>query len=418
MQKTNMVKTVIMLWCKTDSGTHPNGSMKTYGLGDLLRGTIYLHQMSVEFGFEFIVDTSLHPISQYLIMNTHDHKEYVSANLNKIQIINCDEPDKFKPLYDASLQCSEPLLICTNMFCNDELSTDCKHFMQKLLVPNAPFKQYINQQNALYQISSTYSIMHIRLGDDEFFRNKAGNASNTRNINQAIQVINKYIEPSDILMSNSFRLKQQLKLLNSNIPMFNTRPLHLGELSTMFRENIAESLRETLYEFIILMNASKIKTYSVYEWVSGFVKFAALIYDIPLVDLKRQPFIPRKESHVVIVSVSASSMMFPNRSTNTTNQPNQTQTNTTIATTVTTATTQTTQTNQTNQINQINQIKQPTIPHLNISESTPINPINILDDLIQTKPRVKFNNSNNESYNANAFNTSNQTKNMTFGLKF
>lgn len=309
-----MQKTVIMVWCKTDSGTHPNGSVKTYGLGDLLRGTIYLHQMSVQLGFNLVVDMRMHPISQHLIVNKHDYAEYVNANMNKIQIIHCHEPDKFKSIYIASLKDPEPLLICTNMFCNDELSTDCKQFMRKLLTPNESFKNYISQQNALYEVSSPYSIIHIRLGDDEFFKDKTMNGSNIKNMNDAIHIIKKYIEPNDILMSNSFRLKQQLKSLNANITMFNTRPLHLGELSTMFHENMAESIKETLYEFTTLMNASKIKTYSVYEWVSGFVKFAGLICDIPLTDLK--------QSSIPHVLFSSPSMMFPNHLKIVTNKNN------------------------------------------------------------------------------------------------
>ena len=134
-----MQKTVIMVWLKTDSGTHSNGSIKTYGLGDLLRGTIYLHQMSVHFGFKFVVDLRLHPISQHLIVNEHDHMEYVNANVNKMQIVNCHEPYKFDIVYNASLRNDDPLLICTNMFCNDLLSDECKLFMKTLLTPNEPF---------------------------------------------------------------------------------------------------------------------------------------------------------------------------------------------------------------------------------------------------------------------------------------
>ena len=70
--------------------------------------------------------------------------------------------------------------------------------------------------------------------------------------------------------------------------MLNTRPLHLGALSTLFKDDISESFKETLYEFFTLNTASKIKTCSVYGWVSGFVKFSSLIYDVPLVDLKTQ----------------------------------------------------------------------------------------------------------------------------------
>lgn len=279
-----MQKTVIMVWSKTDSGTHSNGSIKTYGFGDLLRGTIYLHQQSVDFGFNFIVDIRLHPISKCLIMKKHDHMEYVNANMNKIQIVNCHEPYKFNIVYNASLRNDEPLLICTNMFCNNELSMDCKQFMRKLLTQNESFKNYISQQNALYNVSSPYSIMHIRLGDDEFFENKTANVSN---IAAATKLIKEHAVPTDILMSNSFRLKEYVRSLNVNVTMFNTRPVHLGELSTMFRNNIADSFKETLYEFFTLGNASEIKTYSVYEWVSGFVKFASVIYDIPLIDLKQ-----------------------------------------------------------------------------------------------------------------------------------
>ncbi len=279
-----MQKTVIMVWLKTDSGTHSNGSIKTYGLGDLLRGTIYLHQMSVHFGFKFVVDLRLHPISQHLIVNEHDHMEYVNANVNKMQIVNCHEPYKFDIVYNASLRNDDPLLICTNMFCNDLLSDECKLFMKTLLTPNEPFSTYINQKNALYNVSSPHSIIHIRLGDDEFFENKT---ANVHNIAAATKLIKEHAVPTDILMSNSFRFKEYVRSLNVNVTMFNTRPVHLGELSTIFRKNIADSFKETLYEFFTLGNASEIKTYSVYEWVSGFVKFASIIYDIPLIDLKQ-----------------------------------------------------------------------------------------------------------------------------------
>jgi hypothetical protein len=279
-----MSKTVIMIWSKTDSGTHPNGSIKTYGLGDLLRGTIFLHQMSVRLGFNLVVDLSMHPISKHLIVTNHAHAQYVNANIHKTHIVNCHELNNFNVIYKESLGTAEPLLICTNMFCNESLSVECKQFMKTLLTPNEPFANYMIQQNAAYDVSLPYSIMHIRLGDDEFFENKPVNNSNT---NVAITMIKQHAMPGDILMSNSHRFKERVKSLHGiTIAMFNTRPLHLGELSTMFRNNVADSFKETLYEFFALGNASAIKTYSVYDWVSGFVKFAGLIYDVPVIDLK------------------------------------------------------------------------------------------------------------------------------------
>jgi hypothetical protein len=283
-----MSNTVIMVWIKTDSGTHPNGSIKTYGLGDLLRGTIYLHQMSVRLGFNFIVDFSMNPISKHLIVHQHEHSQYVNENIKKTHIVHCHEPNKFDVIYQASLMNPDPLLICTNMFCDEPLSAECKQYMKTLLTPNAYFSTYLSKQNALHNVSSPYSIMHIRLHDDEFFNNKSVNNSN---MNDAIKIMNRHTVPGDILMSNSYRFKEQVKSLRGHgrtaIAMLNTHPLHLGELSTMFHDNIAKSFKETLYEFFVLVNASSIKTYSVYDWVSGFVKFASVIYDVPLIDLKQ-----------------------------------------------------------------------------------------------------------------------------------
>jgi hypothetical protein len=180
---------------------------------------------------------------------------------------------------------SDPLLICTNMFCNENLSSECKNFMKHLLTPNKNFSEYLNEKNKSYTIlSSPYSIMHFRLGDDEFFTK---NQTDESKLSETMNLLKKYAEPSDILMTDSFRFKQYLNTHKINIAMFNTRPLHLGEFSTMFTE-VAASFKETLYEFFTLSTASKIKTHSVYDWVSGFVKFSSLIYDVPLIDLKIQ----------------------------------------------------------------------------------------------------------------------------------
>ena len=279
-----MKKTVIMVWSKTDSGMHPNGCIKTYGLGDILRGTIFLYQMSVKFGFNFIVDIRPHPISQHLIVNKHSLMEYVDANMNNIKIINCDEPaDKFHYIYNASLHISDPLLICTNMFCNENLSSDCKHFMKQLLTPNKNFSEYLNEKTRSYSIlSSPYSIIHFRLGDSEFLTK---NQTDGSTLNETVNILKKYAESTDILMTDSFRFKQYLVDNKIDVAMFNTRPLHVGEFLTVFTE-VGDSFKETLYEFFTLSTASKIKTHSVYGWISGFVKFSSLIYDVPLTNLK------------------------------------------------------------------------------------------------------------------------------------
>lgn len=240
--------------------------------------------MSVKYGFKFIVDIQLHPISQHLIIRAHEHVKYVNENANKIQIMD-QFPPLFYPIYTASLSNPEPLLICTNAYCDDNISMECKQFMKTLLTPNERFINYMHEQNALHNVLAPYSILHIRLSDNEFTEtNEPEINADPFSINDATQIVRVHAEPSDIFMSNSFRLKQHLKSENVNVTTFATRPVHFRKVST-FDE--ADSFKETLYEFFTLTTASKIKTYSAYIWMSGFVKFAGLIYDIPVIDLKK-----------------------------------------------------------------------------------------------------------------------------------
>ena len=47
-------------------------------------------------------------------------------------------------------------------------------------------------------------------------------------------------------------------------------------------------IRDTLIEFFLLKNANKITTYSIYDWVSGFVNWISKIYDIQLLSIKNK----------------------------------------------------------------------------------------------------------------------------------
>ena len=152
--------------------------------------------------------------------------------------------------------------------------------MKQLLTPNEGFKSYISEKNKLHGLSCEHphSIVHFRIGDDEFYEK----SNNFSKMNDAMNMIKKYANRYDILLTDSFRFKQFLTTNDFNIKMFDIRPIHLGSLSTLFADDISESFKETL------CTASKIKTYSVYYWVSGFVKFSSMIYDVPLIDLKQQ----------------------------------------------------------------------------------------------------------------------------------
>jgi hypothetical protein len=77
-------------------------------------------------------------------------------------------------------------------------------------------------------------------------------------------------------MSDSEQFKQYVKFTNNNIKLLNTKTAHLGY------EQHSDNIRDTLLEFFIITKAQKIKTFSVYGHLSGFVNIVNQVYDVPI----------------------------------------------------------------------------------------------------------------------------------------
>jgi len=58
--------------------------------------------------------------------------------------------------------------------------------------------------------------------------------------------------------------------------MFDNNICHLG------RSKYVDAIKDTLFELFLLISASKIKSYTVYGWSSGYTKIISFIYNIPL----------------------------------------------------------------------------------------------------------------------------------------
>ena len=114
-----MTGVVIMVWMQNLNA----------GLGDMLRGTVYLHQLSQQMKFKLIVDTQLHPVSHMLSSHPHEYSNYVIENQSKI--INAINLDANNPLIVNSIQTHlkqannpDPILITTNYMDRPTCLTD------------------------------------------------------------------------------------------------------------------------------------------------------------------------------------------------------------------------------------------------------------------------------------------------------
>jgi hypothetical protein len=271
-----MSNIVIMVWMK-----HLNA-----GFGDMLRGTIYLYKLSQQLKFKLIVDTQLHPVSNFLISQPHEYSDYVIQNKSKIiHTINAQQADSIvNQIRDHGLSCNpNPILITTNYSDNHgPPSAECKQFMRSMLIPNDEFKTYFNDMCVAFKIPKHYSIMHFRVGDDDLMSHK----SVRENYHKLINIVNENIAttPNLHIIADSAMFKQYLKtklhpkIINRVIP---TNPIHLSHPNA----NV-ETIKETLFDFMLLTNARIIKTHSTYGWISGFVQWVSHIFNVPLINLK------------------------------------------------------------------------------------------------------------------------------------
>lgn len=259
------MKTIIQVFTNVCINMPQNNINNYWGLGDMIRGTIKLYQFCKERNYNFIVDLHLHSISKYLIIENNPYQELIKDNKNNIEHVGNIEN------YIDMKESTEIIYFFTNCECDLNITSDAKEFIKKLLTTNDEFNLYFNSK--INEIPhNNYNIIHFRLGDDELVRKIIKDYSEYYNI------LLKNKEDNDILISDSIIFKNNIKE-KYNIFLFNTNPQHIGY------EKNSDCLKDTLFEFLLMKNAMKIKTYSYYGWISGFTFWISKIYDIPLVNM-------------------------------------------------------------------------------------------------------------------------------------
>ena len=267
-----------------------------WGLGDLIRGSIKLYQYSQIMRFNYYVDISLHPISKYLINSDHQYKQLVHDNKDNIEYYYID---KLKDPLKNKLKGDDDVILLTT---NDKIAEtlpitdDCKEFILNIFTPKPEFKLYFdNYIINILKLKPDYTICHFRLGDYAVLNN----------IDDIENLLNKYITndyisvENDILLTDNKILKKYV--LDNNIMVTpNTKIRHVGKESeddenydcdedsnTNSNDGNCDGTRDTLVDFFLLLNCKGIKTYTAYQWVSGFVFWSSILKDIPLTILNK-----------------------------------------------------------------------------------------------------------------------------------
>ena len=270
--------TIIQVWTQNAQRLYNDDPdfITFVGLGDLIRGSIGLYRLSKKLGCDFIIDFSLHPISNFLQIKKHKFSHLISKEKT---IYAVDWPRVMPYIYEK-FQNADYAIFATNgcLELYDEPATlDLQNFIKDILIPNNEFQLYIDMQLNKLPFKS-YNILHFRLGDNEFKKRIIIDT-----YKKAISIFNKTYDKNSntILLSDSNILKQLVKQ-ESNIFMYLDNIAHIGGHTDL------NAIKFTLFEFFLLIKADSIKTYTDHWWISGFVKVASYIYNIPLIEIKNE----------------------------------------------------------------------------------------------------------------------------------
>lgn len=260
-----------------------------HGIGDLLRGTNCLYKLSKELNFNLIIDIRHHKVSSYIQSNLNPYMKLIDNEVNNIPFIF-----KFKTLknYIDSNKDKKIVYVTTNSIYNDEinvikkfdpnyLSSNEKEFMTNFFIPKGKLK--INLEQTFSRLLN-FKIIHFRLNDCYNFI-KYDNETNiivNDIFSELEKIFIKNYEKDDILLTNNLLFKKYLKS-KYDCNTFDTVVHHLGIIE---ENNVDKIVYDNLFEFFIQSKATVIKTYSDYNWISGFVYWISIVNNINLINIK------------------------------------------------------------------------------------------------------------------------------------
>jgi hypothetical protein len=270
-----MKKTIIHVWTQEFLELDGSKSKEFFGFGDLIRCSIELYKLCKCMNYNFILDISLHPISQFYNEYKHEYSELISQNKDKIYHIHSYNmlkyiSTKIKEKDVLYFICNFGSTIEDSKFGETEIQTrERTDYFKNIFTPNQEFMNYINE-NFKDILNTEYNILHYRFEDNYLLNKCQDNFDKFYN-----HVINNYND-NYIFICDSTEFKKYIKNKNKNIKLIDNEVCHIGKCKNK------ELLKYTLSELYIVSKSKYIKSFSVYGWISGFTNNVSKLYDIQL----------------------------------------------------------------------------------------------------------------------------------------
>lgn len=287
------------------------------GVGDFLKGSVYLHKLCKKHNIPMLIDWSLHPINKYISGSSKCkyNKNYIldieelsfkSRNDSKTIIDNIF--DQIKTTNDTNVNVvvsSFYLDIDINQntiaqILNYPIVYDTKKLLQDHLIVSEDIKKL--HQKILKD--KTYSVIQFRLGDNHtlpeiaqqelpnYIKDNYNLKSFNHDYDYLYYLIQKQIRFNNysniVILSDSNDFKEYVKNQKNKkivVTHYNSRHCQptpgLLKFSHYINTPSAKNIKHTALDVYTLINSKKNISYSAYGWGSGFSIWPSKVFDIP-----------------------------------------------------------------------------------------------------------------------------------------
>ena len=245
--------------------------MSHVGLGDNIRGLIFMKQVQEHHDFELYVDFNSYPIEPFLLytneipnpdlthcfpaMDNKMHHQEVIHFIQHFSHLNCIQiTTNWKPYMNVS----EPI----------------KQYIRNFLSLKPKYEEYLNQK--LSQLPPQYNLFHYRFGDEHICQ------KDQLNIEYYNHLLH-YKKENTVLISDSLLFKEKCKDI---VHVFLNDPIHTTSNPNHKQINMDALILDTICDFYLIKHATALYSYSCLPWLSNFVQWTSIVYNIPLYDLR------------------------------------------------------------------------------------------------------------------------------------
>lgn len=273
--ETSYPKTIYLIW-RNMAPIDGNATIQA-GFGDKVRGAISLYQYcrthKVNLKIDIHQDTSRYFLKLPIIETKYDNKEL-------LDIIAVD-PKVLIDQFDSLLK-EKDAIYCGCTAFPTEMTAEDKSFGKYLLQLKPEFKKEVDATVA--HLPNDYGIKHYRFRD-EIYSHDMDMSNNL--FSQCFDNLKNTHKKTDVLMTNSpvFKKNAVEKLGIKTIECSGSSE-HECKIAHIGMNADYKSSKFSYIEFFCICRAKYIDTYSNYEWVSGFVRWPASIFDIPIHPIK------------------------------------------------------------------------------------------------------------------------------------